>query len=155
MPDETIYYKRARFLTHLPVNRLYTQSHGWLSEVRTGVWRVGLTKFASRMLGDMVEFGFGVKAPDHVAVGQVIGWAEGFKAVSDLYCVAEGEFLGQNLALDADITLIDAKPYAEGWLYEVQGSPDPEAMDIHRYVALLDSTIDNLLSSRHEEGEGV
>src|SRR5262249_54307045 len=57
MPEprsNTYYYKRARFLTHLPKDRLYTRSHAWLVEVRPGVWRIGLTKFASRMLGDIV-----------------------------------------------------------------------------------------------------
>src|SRR5258708_7837145 len=94
----TIYYKRARFLTHLPQARLYTKSHGWLLEVRPGVWRVGLTQFASRMLGDVVEFGFSVRGGETVAVGQSAGWIEGFKAVSDIYCVAAGEFLRANPA---------------------------------------------------------
>jgi glycine cleavage system H protein len=155
MPDPTIYYKRARFLTHLPVNRLYTRSHCWLLDTGAGVWRIGLTKFSSRMLGDMVEFGFGVKSEDSVAVGQVIGWIEGFKAVSDLYSVASGRFSGSNPALDGDITLIDSKPYGEGWLYEVNGTADPEAIDVHGYIALLDATIDKMLAGRHDEGKSV
>ena len=147
----TIYYKRSRFLTHLPEGRLYTRSHSWLFELRPGVWRVGLTRFASRMLGDVVEFGFSVKSGDSVAVGQGVGWIEGFKAISDIYCVAQGEFLGANPALDADITLLDSKPYGEGWLYDVQGAPDPETVDVNGYVAILDATIDKMLGSRHDE----
>ena len=146
-----IYYKRARFLTHLPLDRLYTRSHSWLLEVRPGVWRVGLTQFASRMLGDVVEFGFSVRGGETVAVGQSAGWIEGFKAVSDIYCVAAGEFLGANPALDSDITLIDSKPYGGGWLYEVAGAPDPEAVDVKGYVAILDATIDKMIESRHDE----
>jgi len=103
------------------------------------------------MLGDMVEFGFGVKPGDHVEVGQGIGWLEGFKAVSDLYSAAVGEFAGSNPALDGDITLLDAKPYAEGWLYEVRGEPDPAAVDVQGYIALLDATIDKMLETRHDE----
>ena len=148
----TIYYKRARFLTHLPVDRLYTKSHYWLARSADG-WRVGATKFAGRMLGDMVELGFSVKPGDSIDVGQMIGSMEGFKAVSDLYSVAAGEFLGSNAALDGDITLMDMKPYAEGWLYEVRGEPDPAAMDVNGYIALLDATIDKMLESRHDGGE--
>jgi len=151
-PDSTIYYKRARFLTHLPVDRLYTRSHGWLIQVSPGAWRVGLTKFASRMLGDIVEFGFSVRMGDSVGLGQSIGWMEGFKAISDLYCVVSGTFAGQNQALDGDITLMDTKPYGEGWLYEAQGEADPEAMDVNGYIALLDATIDKMLASRHDGG---
>ena len=149
MPD-TIYYKRARFLAHLPSDCRYTRSHCWLAQIEAGVWRVGLSTFAIRMLGDMVEFGFGVKAGDPVAVGQTIGWLEGFKAVSDIYSVAAGEFLRSNPALEGDITLVDSKPFAGGWLYEVRGEPDPESYDVHGYINLLDTTIDKMLDSRHD-----
>jgi glycine cleavage system H protein len=153
-PLSTIYYKRARFLTHLPVDRLYTKSHYWLAPSPVG-WRVGATKFAGRMLGDMVEFGVSVKPGDTIEVGKVIGWMEGFKAVSDLYSAASGEFLGSNPALDSDITLMDLKPYADGWLYEVRGEPDPAAVDVNGYIALLDATIDKMLESRHDGGDDV
>jgi glycine cleavage system H protein len=146
----TIYYKRSRFLTHLPEGRLYTKSHCWLLEVAPGVWRAGLTKFASRMLGDVVEFKFSVSSGSLVAVGQEIGWIEGFKAVSDLFCVASGEFVRSNPDLDVDITLLDLKPYGEGWLYEVRGLPEPDATDVSGYVALLDATIDKMIGSRHD-----
>ncbi len=57
-----------------------------------GLWRVGFTKFATRMLGDFVEHAFEPKVGDPVTVGQTIGWVEGFKALTDLYCVADGTF---------------------------------------------------------------
>jgi glycine cleavage system H protein len=146
----TIYYKKARFLTHLPKGRLYTRSHFWLLEVSPGVWRVGMTKFASRMLGDVVEFGFSVPSGASVEVGQNMGWIEGFKAVSDIYCVATGEFLRANPALDSDITLLDSKPYGDGWLYEVRGVPEPESVDVAGYVTILDATIGKMIEGRHD-----
>ena len=42
-------------------------------------------KFATRMLGEVVEFDFEVAPGDSIEEGQAIGWFEGFKAVSDLY----------------------------------------------------------------------
>lgn len=145
-----LYYKRSRFSCKLPTERLYTPSHFWLLEVEPGRWRVGFTKFATRMLGDLVEHGFEAKPGDAVSVGQVIGWIEGFKALTDLYCVANGEFAGANPALDADITLTDSDPYGEGWLYMVRGTPDPGATDVHGYAGLLDLTIDKM---REKTGE--
>ncbi|HEU0121109.1 MAG TPA: glycine cleavage system protein H [Bryobacteraceae bacterium] len=147
----TMYYKRARFLTHLPERYLYTKSHFWLMEVESGIWRIGMTHFASRMLGDIVDFGFNEKPGTGVEVGQAIGWMEGFKAISDIYCVAEGSFHRQNPELENDITLVDAKPYHEGWLYEVRGIPEPAALDVHGYIAILDATIDRMLGSRHDQ----
>ena len=50
---------------------------------------------------------------------------------------------------------MDLKPYAEGWLYAVRGEPDPAAMDVHGYIALLDATIDKMLESRHDGEDDV
>lgn len=146
-------YKRSRFGTRLPEGRRYTGSHFWLLEEEAGVWRIGFTKFALRMLGDMVEYEFSVQAGAAVEVGQAIGWVEGFKAVSDLYSVARGQFLGPNPALAADITLADNDPYEKGWLYRVRGVPDPKATDVHGYIAALDDTIDKMMETRHSKEE--
>src|SRR4051794_5073646 len=88
-PPKQIYYKRSRFSSRLPADRLYSPSHFWMLETEPGLWRVGFTKFATRMLGDFVEHGFAVKPDDPVSLGQAIGWVEGFKALTDLYCVLD------------------------------------------------------------------
>jgi glycine cleavage system H protein len=153
MKQETVAYKRARFATRLPLAYRYTPSHYWLRESEAGVWQVGFTKFATRMLGDMVEFDFKLQPGARMEPGQVIGWTEGFKAMSDIYGAAGGEFLGANPVLAALITLIDHDPYGEGWLYSVRGEPDPRSTGVDGYVAVLDATIDTMLRNRHEEGE--
>jgi glycine cleavage system H protein len=149
--SQVIRYRRSRFSTRLPVNRLYALSHFWLLEQEPGLWRVGFTRFATRMLGDLVEMGLEPRPGDRVSVGQPIGSVEGFKALTELYCVAEGEFAGGNPALEQDITLTDTDPYGAGWLYQVRGRPEPNAVDVHGYVAALDSTIDRMLEN---EGHG-
>ncbi len=153
MNSDTFVYKRSRFSSRLPVRYRYTASHYWLDEREPGIWQVGFTKFATRMLGEMVEFDFKIGPGAHIEVGQVIGWTEGFKAMSDLYSAASGKFLGPNPALAQNITLIDTKPYGDGWLYTVHGTPDPAHLDVHGYVAVLDATIDKMLRSRHDEGD--
>jgi glycine cleavage system H protein len=153
MKPETVAYKRSRFSTRLPAAYRYTPSHYWLREREAGVWQVGFTKFATRMLGDTVEFEFKVPAGASIEAGQVIGWTEGFKAMSDIYSAASGEFLGANPALAGGITLIDHDPYGEGWLYSVRGREDPGNVDVNGYIAVLDATIDTMLRSRHEQEE--
>lgn len=143
-PRQCLPYKRNRFSTRLPTDRQYAPSHFWLKEVEPGVWRIGFTQFATRMLGDLVEHGFSSKAGDAVTVGQTIGWVEGFKAITDLYCVAKGEFLGGNPALEQDPTLIDSDPYGAGWLYAVRGTPEDDAVDAEGYAKLLDLHIEKM-----------
>jgi len=151
--SESLLYKRSRFTTRLATNLRYTAAHYWLIEEERGIWRVGFTKFATRMLGDLVEYAFTINAGDRVMLGQEIGSIEGFKAVTTLFSVAEGEFLGTNGVLAEDITAVESDPYGRGWLYRVKGQPDPASVDVQGYIAILDATIDRMLESRHAEGK--
>jgi glycine cleavage system H protein len=148
----TVHYRRSRFAARLPVDRRYTAAHYWLQEDPPGVWRVGFTAFATRMIGDLVEYDFTVAPGARVEVGQEIGSVEGFKAVTTLYSVVDGEFLGPGEGLAADITAADSDPHGRGWLYSVRGEPDPASVDVQGYVVILDATIDRMLKSRHEAG---
>jgi glycine cleavage system H protein len=133
------------------VGFLYTPSHAWLARGERDRWRVGLTKFATRMLGEMVDHGFDTAPGAAVKCGQVLGWVEGFKAISDLFCVADGRFLGSNPALKERIALISKSPYDSGWLYEVEGQPDARCIDVQTYRDHLDKTIERLLAQRKGE----
>ncbi len=153
MSDGSILYKRSHFVTRLPKACLYTPAHFWMekrpaeepSTVEGEVWRVGATKFATRMLGEMVDHGMEVEPGNSIEIGQVIGWLEGFKAVSDLFCSVEGHFVRGNSALQEDLTWVNRKPFAEGWLYEASGEPDSRVMDVQEYQRFLDQVIDQLL----------
>ena len=149
-----LYYRRLVFRTRLLGDRLYTPSHFWIQQQETGVWRIGLTKFASRMLGDVVEIRFDRREGETVRIGESIGWFEGFKAMSDLYSVASGVIAGINPLLVDRIAVVDDDRYRRGWLYEVRGEAEPAAMDMHAYAALLDETIDRMRASQRETGDG-
>ena len=148
-PAQTVYYRRSRFTTHLPVDRRYSAAHYWLLEESAGVWRVGFTKFATRMLGDIVEFEFSASPGAGIEVGDDIGSIEGLKAVTSVFSSGAGRFLGEGDALRQDVTLAESDPYGKGWLYRLQGEPAPDTVDVHGYVAILDLTIDTMLGSRH------
>ena len=113
-----------------------------------GVWRIGFTKFATRMLGDMVDHGFEVRTSAAIEPGQILGWVEGFKAISDVYGFCGGEFTGTNPELQTNIALINKKPYAEGWLYEAHGTLDDKCVDAEGYAAILNQTIDKMLEQQ-------
>ncbi len=150
MTSGEVHYKRSRFATRLLGHRLYTAGHSWLERQPDGCWRVGFTKFATRMLGEIVEVGFETEPGQTVDTGQVVGWVEGFKAVTDIFSPLSGRFERFNPGLDDDIALLTNAPYARGWLLEVHGEPDADCMDVQGYVTLLDTTIDKMLGKRHE-----
>ena len=148
---KTLQYKRSHFATQLPVDYLYSPSHGWIARWDAEHWRIGLTKFAVRMLGDMVDHGFETEPGASVQPGQVVGWIEGFKAISDLFCIAQGTFAGVNPLLKEKITAVNKDPYGAGWLYMVKGTPDAKCVDVHGYRAVLDKTIDRILEKQKAE----
>jgi glycine cleavage system H protein len=150
-PSETVYYRRSRFTTHLPRDRRYSPAHYWLLEESPGVWRIGFTKFATRMLGDLVEVTFHPVPGAPVEIGEDIGVIEGLKAVTSVFSAGTGRFLGVSDNLRRDITLVESDPYGRGWLYRLEGNPAEDSVDVEGYVAILDATIDRMLASRHEE----
>lgn len=160
MQTETIRFRHAHFSARFPVGFRYAPSHYWMAPAPAGplatggrVWRVGFTKFATRMLGELVEMVSEVLPGSPVRGGDRLGTVEGFKAVSDLYCVMDGTLLGTNAALTAEACLTHADPYGAGWLYEVAGEPAAGHLDVHGYIALLSETIDRLQASRYSGGE--
>ena len=160
-PPAVVRFRHAHFTARFPVAHRYAPSHFWMSRVDdgtaddgAGVWRVGMTRFATRMLGELVEMVLDVAPGGTVSAGQRLGTVEGFKAVSDLFSVMEGEFLGRNPLLSAEACLTHSDPHGAGWLYEVRGAPAAGDLDVHGYVDLLASTIDRLQASRYS-GSGT
>ena len=148
---KTLHYKRSHFVTQLPVDYLYSPSHCWAAAQGEDLWRVGFTKFAVRMLGEMVDHSFDTEPGTDVRAGQVLGWIEGFKAITDLYCVADGIFDGTNPELKQKITIVNSDPYGDGWLYQVRGRPDARCLGVEAYRDLLDKTIGRILEKQKAE----
>jgi len=169
---ETVRFRHAHFSARFPVDCLYTPSHFWMrpaagsagqavvdtaaaaSEPRPRLWQVGFTKFATRMLGELVEMVLEVQPGQTVAGGERLGTVEGFKAVSDLFCVVDGTLSAANPALTAEACLTHSDPYGAGWLYAVQGTPSAGHLDVHGYIALLGLTIEQLQASRSRDDDG-
>ncbi len=151
----TVRFKHARFSARFPEAYQYSRSHYWMAPVedQPGVWRVGFTKFATRMLGELVDCEWPTKEGDPVEPGKNIGWVEGFKAASDVYCVMQGHFVGGNPYLKQDACVVRTDPYEVGWLYSVKGEPEPDHLDVHGYIEHLSGIIQRMAEEGHgEEG---
>ena len=149
----TSFYKRSTFVTHLPVDCLYSPSHFWIAKTGGTRLRIGFTKFATRMLGEIVEVRFELPVGTALAGGDVVGSIEGFKAISDIYSCARGAFARSNPALATSVELVGKEPHAAGWLYEVDGEPDDKCVPLEQYRAILDTTIDKILEKQQAHAE--
>ncbi len=101
-----------------PEELKYTAEHEW---VRLGAEtvRVGITSYAQEQLGDIVF----VQLPDvgaEVTAGEACGELESTKSVSDLYAPVSGRVVARNDALEGNPELVNADPYGEGWMLEIE-----------------------------------
>lgn len=152
-PSLTRYYRRARFTTRLPIKYSFAPSHFWLETLEPDLFRIGLTHFATRMLGDFVECEFTSEVQSAIELGQSIGWIEGFKALSDIYSVIDGTLIEPNDSLKTNPSWMDRDPYDRGWLFIARGVPDRRIVDAEGYASLLDIAIDRILSQEEQEGK--
>jgi glycine cleavage system H protein len=155
MPLNFVRFKHARFSARFPDSYRYSRSHYWMAPVEgeSGLWRVGFTKFATRMLGELVEAQFKPELGGPIAPGEAIGHVEGFKAASDVLCVMNGKFAGMNDALRVDACIVKSDPYEVGWLYSAHGEPEEDSMDVHGYVELLQETIQKMQDAGYGNDE--
>ena len=106
----------------VPADLRYTPEHEWVSIEGTTV-SVGITEYAAQQLGDVVY----VSLPSPgtaVTAGEPCGEVESVKSVSDLYSPVDGEVAEVNSDLEDDPSLVNAEPYALGWLFRVRVPQD-------------------------------
>jgi glycine cleavage system H protein len=87
---------------------------------------VGITHYAQDALGDIVF----VQLPDEgtaVRAGDSLGEIESTKSVSEIYAPISGTVVSRNATLSDEPELINAEPYAAGWLVEI-APDDPSAV---------------------------
>lgn len=146
-PGEALPYRRCRFSTLIPCDRRYTPDHYWLQQEAPGVWRAGFSPWAVRLLGDLVEYRFDIPQNAPVTLHQPVGTLEGFKAAVEIRAVAAGMLTRTNPLLAINLDVLAQDPCGEGWLYLIEGTPDPDTCDAAAYRLLLDRAVDALRGS--------
>ncbi len=123
-----------------PSDLRYTSDHEWL-RASGDRWRVGITSFAGKQLGDVVL----VELPTIGTVlerGDSFGTVESVKAVSELYAPISGKVVALNDKMTSDPELVNTDPYGDGWMIELEPSNRSELdglMTSESYAELLKS----------------
>jgi glycine cleavage system H protein len=111
----------------------YTWVHVWLV-VDEGNATVGVTAFAAQALGDVVH----LRLPEvgtWVEAGESCGEIASLTAVRGLYAPASGRVLEVNTALADDPGMVNAAPYAGGWLFRLRVENIAGALSADAYAA--------------------
>jgi glycine cleavage system H protein len=124
----------------IPEELRYSKDHEWV-RVDAAVARIGITDFAQDALGDVVY----VSLPElgvHFDAGSALGEVESTKSVSEVYAPVAGVVRAINDALRDAPEALNADPYGEGWICELEVAEAGELaslLDAAAYAQLTDS----------------
>lgn len=116
----------------------YTETHEWVN-VKGDTAIVGITDHAQSELTDIVfaelpEVGKKVNQDDELCI------VESVKSVSEIYSPVSGKIIKINEELEDTPEIINANPYDDGWLVEIELSNKEEInglLDAEKYKQLL------------------
>jgi len=123
-------------MSDYPPDLKYSKDHQW-AKVSSNRATVGITKFASEQLGDVMTVSFDVQAGDTVAAGKAFGTIESVKALSDLYTPLSGKVVNVNADLDGHPELVNEDCYGKAWMIVIELSYPKEAaslLDVAGYM---------------------
>jgi len=113
-------------MASVPDDLKYAKSHEWV-RVSGDVATVGISDHAQHELTDVVF----VELPDlgrKVKAGEACAVVESVKTASDIYSPVSGEVIELNQAVVSNPALVNAQPYAGGWLFKLRLA-DPLKLD--------------------------
>lgn len=116
-------------MSRFPEDLKYSTEHEWVREGNGNTVRVGITDYAAEQLGDIVYVSLPTVG-EEVAAGDACGELESTKSVSDVFSPLSGVVTTVNEALVDTPEVINADPYGDGWLYELELADDADSDDL-------------------------
>ncbi len=106
----------------------FTKDHEWIKiENNTGI--VGITKYASEQLGDIVFVELPEKG-NQAEKGKDIAVVESVKAASEIYSPVSGIIIDINENLNEAPEVVNEDPSEAGWFYKIEITNSEEISDL-------------------------
>jgi len=119
-----------------PEDLKYSSDHEWVRSGNGSTVRIGVTDYAADQLGDIV-FASLPSVGETVSTGDACGELESTKSVSDIFSPVPGVVAAVNALLESNPETINADPYGDGWLFEVdleEGADLDDLLDADAYA---------------------
>ena len=123
----------------IPEGLLYNKDHEWIQRKEGSVVRIGISDYAQDQLGDVVYVEL-PEAGSTVAKDDLIVEIESTKSVGEVYAPFAGTVLAVNQAVADNPELVNASPYDEGWLLELDVGGDVSEDELLDAAAYRDLT---------------
>lgn len=112
-----------------PEDLRYTDKHEWVRAGNGSTVRVGITSYAADALGDVVYVSL-PQVGEEVALDDACAEVESTKSVSDVFAPVSGVITAVNEQLTDTPESINADPYGDGWLFELELADPTELEDL-------------------------
>jgi len=112
-----------------PEDLKYSADHEWVRSGNSSTVRVGITEYAADQLGDIVFVSL-PSVGESVAPGDACGELESTKSVSDVFSPVAGTVSAVNERLEESPEIVNADPYGDGWLFELELDTDADLDDL-------------------------
>jgi len=122
-----------------PGNLLYTKEHEWV-DIQGLKARIGITHYAQEQLGSITFVELPAAGKKVKQFGPLCS-VESVKAATDVYSPVSGTVSAANKVLDASPEKVNASPYGDGWIAEIDmGDPAEKAnlMDAAAYAKYVE-----------------
>jgi glycine cleavage system H protein len=121
--------KGQKTVPNYPEDLKYSHEHEWVRKGNENIVRVGISEYATDQMGDIVFVSL-PSVGESVSAGDACGELESTKSVSDFFSPVSGVVTGVNDTLTASPEIINADPYGDGWLIEVEIEDEAELDDL-------------------------
>ncbi len=117
----------------VPKDLRYTKTHEWVKNLGNNKYRVGISDYASKHIGDVTYVSL-PEVDSTFAKEESICTIETVKSSEDVFNPIAGTVIAENGAVlsDAPETL-NSDCYGDGWLYEIKADSDAD------FKALMDA----------------
>jgi glycine cleavage system H protein len=112
-------------VSDFPEDLKYSAEHEWVRSGNSTTVRVGITEYAADQLGDIV-FVTLPQVGEAIVSGDACGELESTKSVSDIFAPVSGTVTAVNSLLEANPETVNADPYGDGWLFELELDADAD-----------------------------
>jgi glycine cleavage system H protein len=121
---------KRRNKMNTPSNLKYAKSDEWF-DPDTG--KIGITDYAQNQLSDIVFVEIFVEEGDTLEAGKPIASVESVKASAEIYSPALGKVAAVNKDLADKPEAINADPFGEAWMIQLEGGSPADVMDAAAY----------------------
>ncbi|MBO5287802.1 MAG: hypothetical protein IKA37_06240 [Spirochaetales bacterium] len=98
----------------------FTKLHQWIKNIEPNIFKIGLSSFAVKELGEIVYIDFLKDGGENVKKEEPLAEIESLKSVNYFQLPFDIEIIEINSDLQNDISVINKDPENTGWLFVVK-----------------------------------